>query len=395
MTDSPRSDIKGILPLVFGITLLGFIDNQMIHPILRFYADDLGATVAVAGLVIGMYSILNTPANIIYGPIMDRFGRKIPLIAGLFVACLSMFLYTLCSIPKQLILIRGLHGLGGAVVGPATASLVADYSSQRKEGRGMGTYGIAMGLAPLIGMMICAMVMRHNPTGFNMVFYAGSALLLIGVILSSLLPKTEVKGKTEGRIDFKKIGSVSRRKANVSSYVAIFSLWFVFGGIALVLPGYMKGLGMEPFHVSMVMVAITAATVAFMYPAGVLSDKIGRKIPAVAGLILLLIGVNLIPVVKSFNGLIAVGALSGIGMGTVIPSILATITDNTERGERGTAMGMFNALLTLGVAVGAPLIGVLAGIIEEIPAMRLSTLLLIASVFAVLFLVQTKRYELN
>jgi len=82
-------------------------------------------------------------------------------------------------------------------------------------------------------------------------------------------------------------------------------------------------------------------------------------------------------------------------MGTVIPSILATITDNTERGERGTAMGMFNALLTLGVAVGAPLIGVLAGIIEEIPAMRLSTLLLIASVFAVLFLVQTKRYELN
>jgi len=388
------SETKRILPLVFGITLLGFIDNLMLHPILRLYADSLGATVAIAGLAIGMYSIVNTPANVIYGPLMDKFGRKIPLIAGLAGACVSMFLYTLCTTSRHLLLVRGLHGLAGAVVGPATASLVADYSTSKKEGRGMGIYGIAMGLAPLIGMMICGIIMKHDPAGFNTVFYTGSLLLLSGVILSSLLPKTEVKRESRG-IDFKKIGIVSKRKANMASYATIFSLWFVFGGITLALPGYMTRLGMEAFHVSMVMVAITAATVAFMYPGGALSDKVGRKIPSIAGLMLFLVSVNLIPLVKSFNELMAVGALSGIGMGATIPSILATITDNTERGERGTAMGVFNALLTLGVAVGAPLVGVLAGIIGDIPAMRLSTLPLIVSIFAVLFFVKTKRYELG
>ncbi len=377
---------RKLLLLVFGITFLGFIDTQLTVPIMRLYADSVGATVAIAGFIIGMYSIINTPANIVFGPLVDKFGRKIPLIIGLVGDAICMFLYSLCSTSLQLLVVRGLHGLAGAVLGLATASMVADYSPTEKRGRGMGFYAIAMGLAPLIGMMICGIIMR-NPAGFNMVFYTGSALLLAAVILAFLLPQTEAKGKAES-IDFKKIGVIAVKKANIASYAAIFSQWFMMGVITVLLPSYMVNLGMTAFHVAMVMVAVTATCAAFSYPAGLLSDKVGRKIPSIMGLSLLVIAINLIPVVTSFGQLIGLGILQGIGMGCILPSALALISDNTEKGERGTAMGIFHALLTLGVAVGAPVTGVLAREVGTSLAIHLSTLMPIAAIITVLALVK-------
>ena len=377
---------KKLLLLVFSITFLGFIDTQLTVPIMRLYADSLGATVAIAGFIIGMYSILNTPANIVFGPVVDKFGRKIPLILGLVGDAICMFLYSLCSTSLQLLVVRGFHGLAGAVLGLATASMVADYSPMEKRGRGMGFYAIAMGLAPLIGMMICGIIMR-NPAGFNTVFYTGSALLLAAVILAFLLPQTEAKGKAES-IDFKKIGVIAARKANIASYAAIFSQWFIMGVITVLLPSYMVNLGMTAFHVAMVMLAVTATYAAFSYPAGLLSDKVGRKIPSLMGLSLLVIAINLIPMATSFEQLIGLGMLQGIGMGCILPSALALISDNTEKGERGTAMGIFHALLTLGVAVGAPVTGVLAGRVGTSLAIHLSTLMPVAAIIAVMTLVK-------
>jgi len=377
---------KKLLLLVFGITFLGFIDTQLTVPIMRLYADSLGATVAIAGFIIGMYSIVNTPANIVFGPVVDKFGRKIPLIIGLVGDAVCMFLYSLCSTSLQLLVVRGFHGLAGAVLGLATASMVADYSPTEKRGRGMGFYAIAMGLAPLVGMMTCGIIMR-NPAGFNMVFYTGSALLLAAVILAFLLPQTEAKGKAES-IDFKKIGVIAARKANIASYAAIFSQWFIMGVITVLLPSYMVNLGMTAFHVAMVMLAVTATYAAFSYPAGLLSDKVGRKIPSLMGLSLLVIAINLIPMATSFEQLIGLGMLQGIGMGCILPSALALISDNTEKGERGTAMGIFHALLTLGVAVGAPVTGVLAGRVGTSLAIHLSTLMPVAAIIAVMALVK-------
>lgn len=377
---------KKLLLLVFGITFLGFIDTQLTVPIMRLYANSVGATVAIAGFIIGMYSIVNTPANIVFGPLVDKFGRKIPLILGLVGDAICMFLYSLCSTSLQLLVVRGLHGLAGAVLGLATASMVADYSPMEKRGRGMGFYAIAMGLAPLIGMMICGIIMR-NPAGFNMVFYTGSALLLAAVILAFLLPQTEAKGKAES-IDFKKIGVIAVKKANIASYAAIFSQWFMMGVITVLLPSYMVNLGMTAFHVAMVMVAVTATCAAFSYPAGLLSDKVGRKIPSIMGLSLLVIAINLIPMATSFGQLIGLGILQGIGMGCILPSALALISDNTEKGERGTAMGIFHALLTLGVAVGAPVTGVLAREVGTSLAIHLSTLMPVAAIITVLALVK-------
>jgi MFS family permease len=368
----------------------------MIVPIIALYAKEIGATVATIGLVVGMYSIINTPANILLGSLIDRFGCKIPLILGFIGDSICMFLYTLCNSPEALLLVRGLHGLTGSVLGPATMYLVAQYSTLETRGRAMGFYGMAMGLAPLIGFMITgAIIGRH--LGFSAVFYTGSFLLLVGLMLALILalslPKAErMEVRRRGvSMEVGRIIALVRKGPVAASYLCVFSLWFTFGCLSALLPLHMKGLGMTAFHFSMVLTVLTLSFIALQYAFGLLSDRVGRKIPSVIGLVLISISVWLFATLTSFYTLMLTGILCGIGVGSLFPSISAMLCDNTEESERGIATGIFHALVTGGVAVGAPIMGLVAEGVGVRLAIALSSLVTIASMFAVMAFVRRAR----
>ena len=80
------------LPIISAVTFIGFLDTTLLVPVMRTYAGDLGAGVGIAGLIIGLYSIVNTPANILFGRLVDRIGHRIPLILGLAGDALGMLL---------------------------------------------------------------------------------------------------------------------------------------------------------------------------------------------------------------------------------------------------------------------------------------------------------------
>jgi MFS family permease len=93
------------------------------------------------------------------------------------------------------------------------------------------------------------------------------------------------------------------------------------------------------------------------FPSGALSDKIGRLLPTTIGLSLGIVSLVILPSVTIFPLLAMAMALYGIAYGMLFPSISALITDHTTPKERGLATGIFHALLTAGVAIGAMVIG--------------------------------------
>ena len=74
-----------VLPLISVITFIGFLDTHLLIPVMALYASTLGASVGTIGFIIGLYSITNTPANIIFGRLVDKVGYKMPLMMGLMV----------------------------------------------------------------------------------------------------------------------------------------------------------------------------------------------------------------------------------------------------------------------------------------------------------------------
>ena len=358
MNDLKQSQTRRILPITFVVTFLGFLDTNLLIPVMALYASELGASVGIIGLIIGLYSIMNTPANILFGRLIDRVGYKFPLIAGLIGDALSMFLYSLCRVPIHLALVRALHGTSGGLVGPATMYIFADSGGTAK-GRAMGFYGMCLGAATLVGFGLSGIFVSR--LGYKALFLFGAIILVIGVMLSSLLPGSRQKGsmvtETAPSEGFKKVTDLLRRRGLIVSYCSIFAQYFTFGGVVTLLPLYVRSLGMEAFHMGMLLATFAIMFIIVQFPSGALSDRVGRLIPTAAGLSLGVVSLLILPSVGVFPLLAVAMALYGIAYGMLFPSISALVADHTVPEERGMATGMFHALLTAGVAIGAPIMG--------------------------------------
>lgn len=359
MNELKQPPARRVLPIISVVTFLGFLDTHLLIPVIALYAHNLGAGPGIIGLIIGLYSITNTPANILFGRLIDRVGYKVPLIAGLIGDALSMFFYSICRLPIHLALVRVFHGASGGVVGPATMSITADYSGGTKKGRAMGFYGMSLAAATLVGYGLSGVITSRF--GYQNLFLFAVVMLGIGVMLSLLLPRASKRGNLSSNISigesFLKAKQLFRRRGLNVSYCSIFAQYFAFGGVVTLLPLYVKSLGMEAFHVGMLLATFAIMFIIVQFPSGALSDKIGRLIPTSIGLGLSIVSLVMLPLAVTFPVLAVIMALYGTAYGMLFPSISALVADHTILAERGMATGMFHALLTAGVAVGAPIMG--------------------------------------
>lgn len=349
---------RGTFRVNLWITFVGFLDTHLLIPIMALYASQLGARVGIVGLIIGAYSIANAPANILFGRVIDKAGAKVPLTFGLIGDALAMFLYSLCRVPVHLILVRIFHGVTGGIIGPATMSITAADSTSQKGGRTMAFYGMSLAAATLVGYLLSATL--ASSLGYDFVFYVGALMLVSGAIATRLIPKRA--GSTlMPSVSFKaalgKFVELMKRRRLRPSYTSVFAQYFAFGGVVTLLPLYLRSLGMEAFHVGMMLATFAITFIALQIPSGMLSDRLGRKIPAVAGLCLCVVSLAILPTLEAFPTLIAVMVLYGASYALIFPSISAMVADYTAPEERGRATGIFHALLTIGVAIGAPVMG--------------------------------------
>ncbi len=357
--------IENILPAISFVTFIGFLDTHLLIPVMALYAYELGAGVGMVGLIIGLYSILNTPANIFFGRLVDRVGYKLPLVAGLIGDTISMFLYTLCRLPFHLALVRVLHGITGGMVGPATMSAIAQHGGEERRGRAMAVYGMSLAAATLVGYGLSGFIASRF--GYKVVFWLGGALLITGAALAMWLPggrnRDSVQLKTAPGEGWRKVRELLSRKGLITPFLTIFAQYFSFGGVVTLLPIYLKGMGMEAFHVGISLAVFAVLFIILQMPAGVFSDRVGRGGLVIAGLALGVIALALLPWVTVFPLLLVVMALYGAAYGMIFPAASAMVADHTNAAERGLGTGIFHAMLTAGVAVGAPVIGWAGGVL--------------------------------
>ena len=340
------------------ITFLSFMDTTLLIPIIALFASSLDASVGLIGVIVGLYSVTNIPANILAGWLIDRIGYKVPLVIGLIGDTLSMFLYSLCRSPVCLALVRSFHGVTGGIIGPATMSVYASTDGKAK-GRTMSFYGMSLAAATLVGFGMSGII--TDKWGYSFLFYFGTIMLAIGVVLSLFLPGIKRRDRTTTTTSFgetlQRAKGLLTRKGLSVTYSSVFAQYFTFGGVVTLLPMYVKSLGIETLHIGMLMGTFAVMYVIIQFPSGALSDKIGRLLPAIGGLILGIVSLVILPSFTSFSLLAVAMGFYGAAYGLIFPSISALIAEHTAREERGLATGIFHALLSIGVAIGAPIMG--------------------------------------
>jgi MFS family permease len=385
MKELMQPQARNVLPVISIVTFLGFLDTHLLIPVLSLYATELGAGIGIVGLIIGLYSITNTPANILLGRLVDRVGYKLPLMAGLIGDALSMFLYSVCRLPAHLALVRMLHGATGGIVGPATMSAIAQHGETRK-GRAMAFYGMSLAAATLVGYGVSGVIASR--LGYKAIFFVGAVLLIIGAIVSLWLPGRRQRSQTQPKPTpgegWQKVRDLLKRRGLTGSYCAVFAQYFTFGGVVTILPLYIKNLGLEAFHVGMLLAAFAIMFIILQLPVGNLSDRVGRWGPTAAGLSLAIVALVLMPSLTTFPLLLAAMAVYGVAYGIIFPSISAAVADQTAPEERGLATGVFHALLTAGVAIGAPVMGWVSGAVGIQHGLILSAVIMVLALLVAL-----------
>jgi MFS family permease len=270
-----------------------------------------------------------------------------------------MVFYSLCRLPLHLGLVRVFHGITGAVVGPATMSAITGYATAEREGRVLSIYGMSIAAANLVGFGVSGVMFSR--LGHDWLFFFGGAMLFAGAGLSSLLPagRGVIRvSPTQSGGGFGMVKTLVRRRGLVVAYGSIFAQYFSFGAVVTLLPRYVvDSLGMDAFHMGMLLTVFSGIFIIIQFPSGILSDRAGRRLPIITGLGLGIASLVLLPVPSVFPLLAAVMALYGLAYGLLFPSISALVADHSQPDERGIATGIFHALLTAGVAIGAPVMG--------------------------------------
>jgi MFS family permease len=137
-------------------------------------------------------------------------------------------------------------------------------------------------------------------------------------------------------------------------------LWVGGSAILPLLPTYLRSEGSTPGLVGLVMASYFAASVLTQYPAGRISDRIGRREVIVAGLVLFAAGNVGFALVHGAWVAIVFRSLQGIGAGAVTVASAATIGARVSVEARGRSFGALYGSQMLALAVG-PLVGSVIG----------------------------------
>jgi MFS transporter, DHA1 family, tetracycline resistance protein len=176
-----------LLP-IFLIVLVDVLGLTIILPLLPFYAEHLGASATVVGLLISSYALCQLVAGPILGRMSDHMGRK-PLLIVSQLGTLGGFLILAFANSLWLVFLsRIIDGLTAGNLSLAQA-YIADVTEPENRAKSFGVIGIAFGIGFLIGPTTSGYLAQF---GYAYPILAAAFLSASSVVCTAtLLPKAE------------------------------------------------------------------------------------------------------------------------------------------------------------------------------------------------------------
>ncbi len=354
-----------VLLIVF-VDILGF---TIMIPLLPFYAESLGATPFVVGMLSSIYGFCSLIAGPILGDLSDRYGRKKVLLLSQIGTCIGFIILALSSVLWIVFLSRIIDGITAGNMTVAQA-YISDVTEPKNRTRAMGMIGASFGLGFILGPAISGVLVHF---GHAAPIWASAGLSFLSILGTSffLTDAKQPTGAKKERGAFTQLKN-SFRLMQTPVLKECFSVFFIFS-VCFAL--YMSGLALycertltwkgKPFSAKEVGLLLSYVGVISLciqaFLMGKLVERWGEEKIMLVGFgstMIALLVIGLSPALAIF--LLGI-TVNSFGNAIIRPAITGMLSKNASPHHQGLVFGLNQTLMSIAQIVCPLVSGFLIG----------------------------------
>jgi EmrB/QacA subfamily drug resistance transporter len=402
------------------------LDNTVVNVALPSMQHSLRMTYSEIEWVVAAYALTFAAFMLTGGKLADLLGRRLIFMVGLVIFTGASLACGLAPNGGFLIGARIVQGLGGALMNPATLSIITATFPPRQRGTAIGIWAGVSAMALAIGPLVGGLLTEH--ANWNWIFYINIPIGIAGLLVSPLFieesrdssheQRPDIPGLvtsgiglfalTYGFIEANNYGWTSGRilGAFILAFVALavfvmvelrqrlpmldlalfrdrtfagantamLLIGLAMFGVFLFVSLYMQQvLGYTPVQAGATFLPMTLLIIALAPQAGKLSDRVGSRWLVGGGMVLLslsLLWYTTLGTHATFWSLLPALLLGGVGMASTMTPVTAAAMSSVPRDQAGVGSAVLNSMRQVGGSLG---IGVMGAIVASTRAASLKS----------------------
>jgi EmrB/QacA subfamily drug resistance transporter len=403
---------RGLLPVVLLSLALVVAAVPALNVALPNVAADTGASLSQLQWIVDAYALVFAGLLLPAGAIGDRYGRKPVLVAGLAVFALGSGTAALTSDPEVLMALRGVMGVGAALVMPTTLSIITSSFPAEMRGRAVGAWVGVAGAGAVFGLLVSGTLLELWDWQSVFLFNAAAATVvavaavrkvpnsrasrpprvdyvggLLSVVALTGLVFGAIEGPGRGWSDPVTLTAFALGVAGLAAWVAwgfiaaeplldprlfrhrafstgVFSItlqFFVFFGYVFVIVQYLQlVLDYSPLQAGLALIPMAMVLGGLSRRVPHLMEKVSRRPLAIAGLLLMAVGTCVLAQLgpDSSYWVVLAGILPiGAGMALATSPATTDIVSALPEHKQGVASAVNDAAREVGGTLGIAVLG--------------------------------------
>ncbi len=341
--------------MIFIIAFFVYCSNTMINTTISKYADHLGATSAVVGMVSGSFAMMALVMRPFSGQAVDNLNKK-----HLLSISMSMILFSTVGLMfsdqvYQLIIFRGLNGFGWGIGSTLCMTIATNVFPKDKMTTGIGIYTMGQTIAQATAPSIALAIVAAN--SFNYLYQFNVVLMVVALILSFYikLDDNDKKEKFLFSFDIRKMIAIpaimpavltlcnNLARSSITAFLVLYA-----DSLNIVNIGYY-------FTIQALTLLISRPIVSF------LADRFGINKILIPCEIIQMLALFILFMAKSSLYFVIAAFLMGLATAGIQPTLMGLCVNSVPLSQRGIASNTSYVGTDIGAFIGSNISGIIAG----------------------------------
>lgn len=340
--------------------LMGIATTMIYSQLGMFLKHELNATPLKIAMLDGFVEFLSNLTRIFAGVLSDFMrNRKLILVAGCALSILIKPLFVMAHSIYTVLIAQSLDRFSNGIQASPRDALIADISNDKQISSAYGLSRSLKTIGAFIGAFTAVGLLRYHGGQYRTIFMYAFIPAIIAVVL--LLKVKEKTPQEDQKLNLRLKNPFSKQAIKSLNWgywkIIVFAFIFEMAHFSDALLAVRANDFVEPVMASMASIAMTVGQLVCAYPIGVLADKFGKHTFVLICVIMMLLSNILLLSAWSLVPVFIGAFFWGAQMSSVVGLFLSLVTESVDEHLRGTAIGIYYAVIGVGYVFASAIAG--------------------------------------